>query len=330
MRLRVRWSKKRLAGILLAASVVTSVVGQSVSRPLRDFVRLAWAPLGDAPMYVTTAFERRISPSPDLTDQDVRGLVEDNRRLRAQLLELSRAYEAYLRQDELKQYLYGRMPGFPCELIDARVVGADALPYGDGRLLSAGASSGVALQAAVTTRELLTDRAKALPHGLAVISTSALVGRIVEAGAFTARAQLLTDAGFGTPAQVFRIVDPRRPRQVKIVQPSAAAVAPLTAENNHLIPVWAQGDGKGGLVVRDVSENHNVLPGDWLITPRDDRFLPAGVRIGEVTEVTPDPRHVGVVTLRVRPHADLESLREVYVVVPLGGGSTAGRSRSKD
>ena len=38
-----------------------------------------------------------------------------------------------------------------------------------------------------------------------------------------------------------------------------------------------------------------------------------------MAEAEDDPKNPGFVTLTIQPHADLASLREVFVVFPLGG-----------
>ena len=313
-------SKKGLLVGLLLACVVTSFLGSRASVPLRSVMQYPLAPLGDIPMYLASAFERHVGGLQDISPERARRLLEENRQLRGQLLELSRVYQEYARQEQTKQYLYGRMKDFPCRLIPGRVVGAEPLPYGQTRIVGSGFSSGTRAGAGVTTRELVTDRPKALLSGYATIASTSLVGRIASAGAFTARLQLVTDRQFAIEAQLFRLIDPNNPRQIKVTRADAAAMEILSPQNNHLVPVFAQGDGARGLIVRDVSVNDNVMPGDWLITRRDDAFLLAGIRIGEVTKVMPNTEHPGFVTLHVQPHADLDALREVYIVVPVGDG----------
>ena len=48
------------------------------------------------------------------------------------------------------------------------------------------------------------------------------------------------------------------------------------------------------------------------------------IHVGKVTEVRRDPKGAGFVTLHVQPYADLENLRDVYILSPLAlpeGGS---------
>jgi cell shape-determining protein MreC len=146
-----------------------------------------------------------------------------------------------------------------------------------------------------------------------------LVGRIDEAGAYTARLQLLTDRGFQMAGRIRRNIDPARPRMVTVME-AGAAVVPLTPENNKEIEVIARGDGSSGMVVEYVKAYHNVLAGDLLVTSGEEAILPTEINVGVVTEVRPDAKDPHRSTLVVRPHADLDSLREVFVVVPLGAG----------
>jgi len=212
--------------------------------------------------------------------------------------------------------LYGAIPYAQWELIPAVVVGRESLPYGRTRLLNAGLSQGAAVGAGVTTRRLLTDRSKRLPRNVATISATALVGRVIDAGRFTARLQTVTDPGFEVAAKIRRVIDPANPRKITVTAGGAGEQV-LTPANNVRIPVQARGDGRGKMLVRDVNAYHNIRPGDLLVAAGDDAFLPVQARIGKVVEVIDDPRRRGLfVSLRVAPSADLAALREVYIVVP--------------
>jgi cell shape-determining protein MreC len=165
----------------------------------------------------------------------------------------------------------------------------------------------------VLARLLLTDRAKEMPPNLAVMSTSALVGRIESAGPFTARLLLLSDPSFTIRARILRRIDPARTRWVKVLTKGAAADEPLTEQNNAPVPVLAAGDGAGGLVA-DATTYANILPGDRLVTADDDPYLRREVRIGVVEEVVVRPENHQQVVVRVRPLEDLAALRDVYIL----------------
>ena len=179
-----------LAG-LLAAAGGCSLLGPGFSAWLRGLVGPVLAPLGEGGMYLTTTIERRterlgqraVSPG------EAQRLMESNAELERRLTAAEGEWARLLAQQQQMQRLYGVIPYGQWELIPARVVAVDSLPYGQTRLLNVGRSRGAAPGESVTTRRLLTDRSKRLPAGVAAIAASALAGRIVEAGPFTAQMQ---------------------------------------------------------------------------------------------------------------------------------------------
>jgi len=318
MRLLAKPSRRLIVVVLLLASAVTTLLGPAAAGPLRKLVHYVLPPFGDLPMYLTTEFKRHVGRSPAGMSAREARLRRDNdilqRRLAAVEGELSRRLGAAA---DMNRARLGPVKDFPCDLIPARVVAADSLPYARTRLVNVGVSDGVRPGLRVTTRELLTDRSKRLPGRWAAITPTALVGRIIESGAFAARLQLITDRGFQMRALIER--DPGNPREITVTTPGGASVRMLNRHGRFgRVAVWVRGDGTNGLTVPSVPARHNVLPGDSVITSDDEAFLPANVRIGRVTRVVPDPDHAGFVTLVVTPSADLASVREVYIVVPLG------------
>ncbi|MDY6913878.1 MAG: rod shape-determining protein MreC [Planctomycetota bacterium] len=331
---KARPSGRLLLGVCLFGSVVTALLGPGVAGRLRHVGQYALAPLGDVPMYLAFAFRghtgrtgRRL-----ISQDEAHRLKKANNQLFSRLAELEQRCNR-LRHDlaEIQKVrpLYGPKSGFPCELIPARVVTADPLPYGWTYVLRLPGFYRPRPGSRVITRlDVLTDRTKALPSSLAVVTSQAMVGRIIEAGAFTARVQLVADRGFRITAKIRRVIHPHNRRQITVTGSGAAALVQLRPENNQPIDVEAVGDGAGGMIIHHVSANHNVLPGDWLVTRREDAFLPAEVRIGKVVRVTDDPKHPGLfVSVRIQPWADLDALREMYVVLPLEFASEKGTDR---
>ena len=93
----------------------------------------------------------------------------------------------------------------------------------------------------------------------------------------------------------------------------------LSHENNAPVDAAATGDGADGMVITGVDAFVNIQPGDVVVASGGDGLLPAEVRIGEVSDVEDDPERKGLfVNLKVRPAADLATLRDVYIVVPAG------------
>jgi len=334
MRNRLRITRKTFLAALLAASLAASLLGSGFSQSLRNSVQVFLAPLGDAGMYVATSISARtgsagmrpISPAEARRlDEQIETLQMQVEGLRRELLRTRR--ELAQIQEIRRSPAFAPLRDVPLELIPARVVGADALPYSQGRVVNVGREGGASNGQAVTTRLLLLDRSKALPTDLRAIvpyrrlqevTGCALAGRLVETGAFTARLQLVTSRDYKMAARILRQPDGR-------LITSGRAKEALTATNNALIDVVAEGDGAGGMVVRQVSADHAVRPGDWLVTRDDDAQLPVQLRVGTVTAVQDDPKRPRwLVTLTVKPQADLDALREVFVVRRLGANGPGG------
>jgi len=287
----------------------------------------AIAPFGDAFMYVTSAVQRR--------DGGTAVSEEELRRVETLFKAYLQDYQAEVsslraRVPEMER-IYGRLPRskFPYELIWARVVARDALPYGSTGLLSFAGGRRVNEGARVTTPHLLTpELSKALqkdlpalapPPDRPAVADCVLVGRLKEAWAFGGALQLVTDPAFSTPARVQRVIaDKDNPRTIRVILPNRARSEPLTASNNNPIPVVVEGRGDY-LIARDVSENENVLPGD-IVSTVEDPLLPTPVLIGEVARVDKDVENPGRVTLRIKSAADLDNLRFVYIVATTAAG----------
>jgi len=330
MKIRLRYTRKALLAVLLAASAVLALLGPGPSGWLRGVAQVVLAPLGDGGMYLTTAFESHASESAmrPISPAEAKRYQEEIRRLGGQVHGVTQEYlRAKRRLEDVQgiRGLYGPIRDLPCELIPARVVGADSLPYGSTREINAGGADGAGPGAMVTTRKLITDRSKALlPAKLRAITAvqrlhtvagSVLVGQLVATGRFTARLQLVTDRGFEMPARIRRIIDPADPRTIK----TATASEKLTKRNNTPIDITVRGDGAGGLVVREVKADHNIRPGDWLVTNGGDDFLPVEVRIGTVVKVVDhSERPNWHVTVHAAPAVDLSAVRNVYIVLPVG------------
>jgi len=282
-------------------------------------------------MYLATAMKMAFAPE-GLSPEQARQLDRENALLRGLAAYWKDQADRYRRRVDgliTFQKSYGPIEDLQCELIPARVVAEDSLPYGQTRSLNVGQKDKAVARAPVISAEpvLLTDRSKALPTRLAVVTGSALVGRLSQADAFTSSMMLITDRAFSTRARMLRIVDARNPRKIVVTTGGQAAEEDLSVDNNSLIEVEARGDGAGGLVIGDVSEYHNIRSGDMLLTA-EDRYLPLPVRIGRVYKVQKDPKHPLRVIVWVRPAADLESLRDVYIVIPLGPGPLPDNDRA--
>lgn len=315
-------SKKHVLALMLALSVATSLIGPRLARPLRSTASLLLAPIGDGPMYAVTELGRKLAADTGnaVSPEEAKALRQENDYLARLAAYWQYERDSYRRRAELLanfQKMYGPAQDLACELIPARVVAGDALPYGQTRLVSPGARQGVRGGSMVTTRDLLTQRSKALPPRLAVVESNALVGRVADSGAFTASLQLLTDPGFKIRGRIRRVITGRNPRQITALENNLPRKTTLTQANNDPIEVTANGDGTPRLIVKHVKEYDNVLPGDLLVTDTEAEGLPTEIYVGKVAEVAPDTKDSRRVTVYVEPAGDLANLRDVFILSPL-------------
>ncbi len=317
---------------LLALSVVSCfALPRGPDRP-RELLAPLLAPISHSGLYVCDAIGRNIGDllHDDCDTQTVREILRANGPLRDHLLaEMDRSTRRRLavceqmiadQQQQLNAVRRTRgMLGetFPCKLLPATVIGEGATVWDDAALLRT--SSRPTPGAPVTTRGLLINRPTAIPENVAALSESALVGRIVSSGAWTAHLQLITDPDFSARGLVVRLFYPDRQRLITVEQPEGERTLmvrrPLQ-RSDEPIPVSLFGR-RHDLVTAAVPARHGIEPGDWVITSGRDGFLPMNIRIGTVRTVEPvadSPKHV---RLRIDPEADLEDLRRVTIVQPL-------------
>jgi len=329
MRLQGTFTRKHLLGIFLAATAIAAVMGERAARPLRQVAGFLLPPLSDAPMYAVTQIGSGLSgrrPAA-IGPKEADRLRRENdylRRLSAYWRYREEVYRK--RSEDLANFkgMYGATRDLACELIPARVVAAGTLPYDQTRMVSRTSPRRIQQGAAVTTRQILTQRSKVLPPRLTVVNANFLVGRITDSGAFTARLQLATDRNFRMHARIRRVIAPGRPRMVTVTEGDLPRTTPLGPENNHPIEVLAVGDGARRLVARQVKEYYKVRPGDLLVASPSQENVPTEIHIGKVVEVRRDREDARRVTVFIEPHADLENIRNVYILSPIeppGSGS---------
>ncbi len=214
--------------------------------------------------------------------------------------------------------------GYRCKLIDAVVIGSEALPLRNRRLLGTGAESGVTGGEWVTTRRTLHEFSKALPRGLTALGRNYVVGKVTESAAYSATLQLVTDPGWQAQARILRLVRPGQTRQVderhadgsvapRLVRHSGRSRGPELA--GPVVAVTAEGDGHR-IVCRHVPAHHDVREDDVLTTAWS-AGLPFRLTIGRVEQVEREAGAPHFVTVKVRPEADLGNLRRVYIVLPV-------------
>lgn len=318
------FSKGRVLAGLMVASLGASLLGPGVAGPLRNVARLVIAPPGEVGMYATTAVRHHVDEAmrETISQDEARRLRRENEYLRNALAVTAEGLVAVTREIDAVQHirnrLYGPTAQMPSELIRARIVGADSLPYSATRVVGAGTGDGASPGHFVTTRELWTGHRLALPENLAAITASAFVGRITESDALTARLQLLTDRAFRLDVQIHRVVrDPNRPRLVTIATGDGPdRLEPLTTFHPD-IEASARGDGQRGMVIPHVRRRDEFRAGDIVKTRTNDAGVGASVPVGLVDRVEDDADEPGLfVSLHVKPYANLDTLREVYIIVP--------------
>lgn len=122
-----------------------------------------------------------------------------------------------------------------------------------------------------------------------VTTPEGVVGRVVAVGPLTSQVMMLTDE-----------------------RAAAGAVVGQLGESNAVGSV--RGYGKNGLLeMRYVSGLEPVKEGDHVVTTGQDRIYPPGLNVGQVVEIVPGSATTPH-TIRVKPGARLDSLREVLVL----------------
>lgn len=316
-----RLNKRRTLAILMVAALAASLLGRHAADVLRMPAHYVLAPLGDLGMSAASAFKSRLADRAvgTISEQEARRLQREVDDLHHKVIALARFgyyWKKRCREIQNLRKPYGPIPE-TCELIPARVVLGEALPYGRWKTVNVGRARGAGEGMHVV--EVLTDRSKALPQGLPTItaSGSTLIGRIEVAGKLIARIQLVTDRGFRTPANIWRTIDPANPRRITVRTEAGAREQLLTRANNDPIEVEARGNGDNELKVADVPKDHKVRPGDRLWSTPDNRILPVQLIIGKVVRVERSQKNPAFVDVYVKPAADLAALRDVYIVRPL-------------
>lgn len=297
--------------VLLLIATVLTFLSATTAQSLRQKVEWLFAPVSDATGAMYLSLELQHS-SESLSREQLAALIEENRQLASRVATLETMnlqYRAVFTNGVLFSRRFKPAGDLPIRLIPAEVVSGDSMPYSWGRLINAGRKKDVGKGFWVTNRIVLTDRAKTLPKNWFVISSSYIVGRIIESAAYSARLQLVTDKGFRAQGQIYRVADGR---EVQI----GPTVTTLSKQNNILIDVVFQGDGKGCIEISNVKRSANVCVGDWLATSRTNNpLLPAPVSVGRVSKVINHKDRTWV-TLEVKPLVDLASMRNVMVVQP--------------
>ena len=326
MRLLQRISKRHWIAALLALSVISCLLEPQRLQWPRSLFSPVLAPLS----HVGTAMASRMGNNlrgmvgGPASQADVDRVQSENKALRNR--GDSFAMEIIALRKQLAEVGgwrdYFKSQNFSCQIIPATVIGGDATAYHKSWLLRP--SGKTAPGALVTSRGLMVDQPTGLPTPVAVLSSTAVAGRIIESGAWTARMQTILDSDFSTDACVVRIIDDSRPRYVEVDEMVKGLKVPQARQlrpEDPLIPISIRGQGTDRMISAEVPAQHAIVAGDWVVTARNMGLLPANILIGRVTRLLPVAKNPNYVRLEVAPEVSIDSLRDVYIVMPqMGGG----------
>ena len=303
---------------ILLALCLTSVVLMLIGQPARGLGRLAQAvlsPLGQAGHGVVVHLRTRAGELLGGPRDDPRVLL-----LSQQVLAMQQLLDQQHRLIQDLEQWREPLRGFPCRLIDARVVGAEGLPLYQRLKLQAQAKPVDGCLA--TVRPLVHDMEVALPEKLAVLGQHRVVGRVINCGGHSATLQLVTDRRFQMPGRLWRVIEPGQERRLMATGPGGGPAPRVVRHDGRAgimivgepIPVQVEGDGRQ-IVLHNVPGGSGVRPGD-LLTTGEGELLPAGLTIGRVVRVEPEKQSPHFVLVAVEPLADLARLDEVLIVAP--------------
>ncbi|MBI4719537.1 MAG: rod shape-determining protein MreC [Planctomycetes bacterium] len=196
----------------------------------------------------------------------------------------------------------GKRIGARGQLIPARMLGRDLLPWRDSRALDAGSLKGVASGAAVVSNLLTLDRGQndGLSDGMAVLLAETLVGTVEQVGVGTSRVRLLSDVNVQMKVRIGRYRD--------------GTFTPLDRY------FWLAGRGRGLMQVRDVDRRDvdagHLAVGDTVLADPATARLPVPMAIGKVKTIEPDRDKPLLAVLTVQSAVDAETLDRVYVYDP--------------
>ena len=189
------------------------------------------------------------------------------------------------------------------QLIPAKVVGEDVLPWRSSRWVNVGSLQGVRPGSAVTTNhlEIVGGDANAHQSGLSVLLGETLVGVVgQQVGTHTSRVTLLSDVSVERRVKIGHVT----PEQLQVVDGY----------------FWLKGRGGAlmevGNVDRRLVREGGVEIGDFVLSDPADPMLPAAMVIGKVKSIRDDRANPLLNILTIGSSVNQESLRRVFVYSP--------------
>ncbi len=211
-------------------------------------------------------------------------LLEENSRLQHQVMLLEQQAQllaaARAENTQLKE-LMNSAESVDQRVLVAQVIGVSPDPLEHVLIIDKGRSDGVL-------------------QGAAIMDASGLLGQVIEAGDFSSRVVLITDANHALPVQVLRN--------------SVRAVAEGTGDLYRL-------------KLRHLANTSDIREGDLLLSSGLGGRFPAGYPVGEVTSVKRDPGRA-FADVEVQPRGRMNRSRFVLAVidvVPPTGDGLEGR-----
>jgi len=206
---------------------------------------------------------------------DLRGVREENEKLRQRVHELDRALRerrTLARETERLREVLGLQRILPHESIAAEVIAREGVPWFRTITVDRGTDAGVALNAPA-------------------ISPSGVVGRVVAVGPWAARVQLLLDRDCG----------------VGVMIESSGVTGVVSGQ------VGLADSGTADLVMNYVPAHAEVEPGDVVVTSGLDRIFPKGLMVGRVRSVGRASEGL-FREVRVTPSARFDRLEQVLIL----------------
>lgn len=206
---------------------------------------------------------------------DLRGVREENDRLRQRVAELNRGLRerrTLARETERLREVLGLQRILPHESIAAEVIAREGLPWFRTITVDRGSEAGVELNAPA-------------------ISPSGVVGRVVAVGPWASRVQLLLDRDCG----------------VGVMIESSGVTGVVSGQ------VGLADSGTADLLMNYVPAHAEVEAGDVVVTSGLDRIFPKGLMVGRVRSVGTDAAGL-FREVRVTPSARFDRLEQVLLL----------------
>jgi rod shape-determining protein MreC len=248
--------------------IVVGILALALGGYLAPVVKLASTPVIAAQRWLATrylAIYQGLNSPQDMTALRQRNAVleEENARLQSQVIQ----YQQQLKDTEILYALLKFARSRPSDTyVAAAVIGRDTSPFLRYIFIDKGSDDGI-------------------KHGMPVVTSQGLVGRVDAVVANAARVQLITDAG---------------------------SAVNVTLSSSHFEAILT-GSITGDVALDSVPQDATLKPGDIILTSSLGGNYPANILVGQVVNVRKLETEL-FQTASVQPAVDFSSLRAVLVV----------------